>query len=64
MDVPSGHCAIRFKHTTCPLCRGSLAPPLSAAAATVDADFGVEVLFFKFCSFRSNDDGLDSWWLR
>lgn len=58
---------IRFKHTTCPLCRGSLAPPLSATAAvaaTVEADFGVEVLFFKFCSFRSNDDGRDSWWLR
>lgn len=59
---------IRLKHMTCPLCRGSLAPPLSAAAAaaaaTAEADFGVEVLFFKFCSFRSDDEGHDSWWLR
>lgn len=51
------------KHTTCPLCRGSLAPPQYAAGA-VGSDFGVEVLFFKFCSFGSNDRERDSWWLR
>lgn len=49
---------VRFKQMTCPLCRGSLAPP----------PIGVEVLFFKFCSFRSNgtsgEDERDSWWLR
>ncbi|XP_024018326.1 E3 ubiquitin-protein ligase RHA2A [Morus notabilis] len=58
---------VQFKHKTCPLCRGSLAaPPLNAAAAAAAgvADFGVEVLFFKFCSFGSNDDERDSWWLR
>lgn len=55
---------IRFKHTTCPLCHGSLAPPLSAVAGE-QAGFGVEVVFFKFCSFGSNiDDVRDTWWLR
>ncbi|KAL5553546.1 hypothetical protein UlMin_040947 [Ulmus minor] len=47
-----------FNQTTCPLCRSSLAPP------PPPAEFGVEVLFFKFCSFSSEDDDRDMWWLR
>ena len=54
-------------HLTCPLCRGSLSPrPFGSASG--EADFGVEVIFFKFCSFadRFSADQLDndSWWLR
>ncbi|XP_062113212.1 ERAD-associated E3 ubiquitin-protein ligase HRD1-like [Humulus lupulus] len=56
------------KQRTCPLCRGTLAPPLRHRAEAVE-NKGVEVLFFKFCSFSSystsQDHGeRDSWWLR
>ncbi|EXB44969.1 E3 ubiquitin-protein ligase RHA2A [Morus notabilis] len=52
---------VRLKHMTCPLCRGSLAPPMRN---TTEEEIEREVLFFKFCFFDSEDDDLDSWWLR
>ena len=56
---------VEFKRMTCPLCRGTLAPPRSSGGG--EAEMGVEVLFFKFCSFSNttfDDDEGDSWWLR
>lgn len=53
---------VGFNGRTCPLCRGSLAPPLAPA------QLGVEVLLIKLWSFRSADDDDDdvreTWWLR
>ncbi|PON44544.1 43kDa postsynaptic protein [Parasponia andersonii] len=56
---------VGFKRVTCPLCRCTLAPPRSGGG---EEEIGMEVLFFKFCSFSSNstsyEDEPDSWWLR
>lgn len=63
---------VSLKRMTCPLCRGSLAPPPRSISTTTttttseEADFREQlVLFFKFCSFNSeDDDDRHSWWLR
>ncbi|KAL6192977.1 hypothetical protein ACLB2K_034062 [Fragaria x ananassa] len=47
-----------LNHVTCPLCRSFLAPPVSK-----ESQFQVEVLRFRFCSFRFDEDR-DTWWLR
>lgn len=47
-----------FKRTACPLCRGSLAPPLP------HTDLGEEVLLIKLWSFSPGDEDRDTWWLR
>ncbi|KAH7516624.1 hypothetical protein FEM48_Zijuj10G0154700 [Ziziphus jujuba var. spinosa] len=47
-----------FNRTTCPLCRGSLAPPLA------QPELGVEVIFIKLWPFRSGGEDRDTWWLR
>ncbi|XP_052200191.1 uncharacterized protein LOC127806746 [Diospyros lotus] len=48
---------VGYKHRTCPLCRGCLAPGRRAT------ELGEEVLSFKFCDFGSSS-GRSSWWLR
>ncbi|KAB1206502.1 putative E3 ubiquitin-protein ligase RHA2B [Morella rubra] len=48
---------VGYKHVTCPLCRSSVFPH-----STISDELGVEVLFFKYCSFSSGDR--DRWWLR
>jgi E3 ubiquitin-protein ligase RHA2 len=42
---------------TCPLCRKPVGP------RRIISEFGVEVLFFEFCSVHANDAN-DTWWLR
>lgn len=54
---------IRYKRVTCPLCRGSLAPPRKAIATAVgDQLIGEQVVEFRFCSFSSGHRSY--WWLR
>ncbi|KAL9389418.1 hypothetical protein Peur_018023 [Populus x canadensis] len=48
-----------FRQSTCPLCRGSLAP----RRTLILDQHRTEVLTFKFCSFTSTDER-DTWWLR
>ncbi|KAB2624374.1 RING-H2 finger protein ATL11-like [Pyrus ussuriensis x Pyrus communis] len=52
-----------FKCATCPICRSRLAPPRSTQLQQ-QFDGQVEVLLFQFCSFRSDSDRGDRWWLR
>ncbi|KAB2614219.1 NEP1-interacting protein-like 1 [Pyrus ussuriensis x Pyrus communis] len=52
-----------FKHANCPICRSRLAPPRSTQLHR-QLDEQVEVLVFKFCSFSSDSDRGDRWWLR
>ncbi|XP_068331733.1 uncharacterized protein [Pyrus communis] len=52
-----------FKHATCPICRSRLAPPRSKQLHQ-QFDEQVEVLLFTFCSFSSDSDRGDRWWLR
>ena len=52
-----------FKHATCPICRSRLAPPRSTQLQQ-QFDGQVEVLRFQFCSFSSDSDRGDRWWLR
>ena len=47
---------LQYKHTTCPLCRGSL------ARRRADSELGEQELVFRFCSFSSGDRS--NWWLR
>ena len=47
---------LQYKHTTCPLCRGSL------ARRRADSELGEQELVFRFCSFSSSDRS--NWWLR
>ncbi|CAK9149295.1 unnamed protein product [Ilex paraguariensis] len=48
---------IGYRNSTCPLCRGSLAPPGRVAELVEEVK-----LLTKFTSFQSSDR--DSWWLR
>lgn len=48
-----------LNHTTCPICRSFLAPPISAA----ESQLQIQVLRFRFSSFCSDTDR-DTWWLR
>ncbi|GMP83080.1 hypothetical protein CsSME_00037133 [Camellia sinensis var. sinensis] len=49
---------VGYKHETCPLCRGSLAPHKRVT------ELREEVLFFKYCLFNSSSSHRSSWWLR
>ncbi|KAI3825342.1 hypothetical protein L1987_06824 [Smallanthus sonchifolius] len=47
---------VKYRHTTCPLCRGVLAAPRMVC------EIGRELLYFSFCG--SPDDDCDRWWIR
>lgn len=49
---------LQVRNPSCPLCRDYLAP------ARMITELGVEVLSFKFCTFRSDAGRRETWWLR
>ena len=50
---------VDYKHSICPLCRGSLLPRFTTVG---NGESEIELLLFKFCSFSSRDREI--WWLR